>query len=154
MDEAGSDPATLRPMSDSPDELILKMQHLEAQARASSEARAQLSGVERFKSAAQKVAATARKEVAAAEQQQAEAEQKIAELKVDGVAGSEAAEYLAARAKMEDAGKRLVRARAQLNYALDQLTEVERREFEASAAETRAELHGEFSEDPLFNKGV
>ncbi len=140
--------------SDSPDELILKMQHLEAQAKASAEARAHHSGVERFKSAAQKVAFTARKDVAAAEKQQADAEATMDRLRADGVQSHEAAEYVAAKAQLEDASKKLIRARAQLNFALDQLTEVERREFEASAAETRAELHGEFAEDPLFNKGT
>jgi hypothetical protein len=48
---------------------------------------------------------------------------------------------------MDEAKKRLVKARAQLNFALDQMTEVERREFEAFHAEVRAETHGALADE-------
>jgi hypothetical protein len=56
------------------------------------------------------------------------------------------------RAKADEAKKGLIRARAKLNFALDKLTDVERREFEAFHADVRADFHGQMAEDPLFNK--
>ena len=47
---------------------------------------------------------------------------------------------------------RLVKARARLNFALDQMEEAERAEWEALQAEARAEAHGQMADDPLFNK--
>ena len=46
-----------------------------------------------------------------------------------------------------DAKKRLIRARAQLNFALDKMNDVERKEYEAFHAEVRAETHGALAED-------
>lgn len=140
-------------MSDSPDELILKMQHLEAQAKESQNARALRGNVDRLKSAAQKLAWTAQKEVATLEQQQAEAEAQIDKLREGGVTSDEATAFVGARGRMEDAKKQLIKARARLNFALDQMSEVDRREYEAFHAEVRAETHGQMAEDPLFNKG-
>jgi len=139
-------------MSDSADELILKMQHLQAQARESLEARAARAGLERLKSAAQRLAWETQKEISAMEQVESNGEQKLDQLREGGVTAEEAPEFLAVRAQMEDARKRLVRARAQLNFALDRMSEVERREYESFHAEVRAETHGQLSEDPLFNK--
>ena len=45
-----------------------------------------------------------------------------------------------------------MKARARLNYALDRMDEVERREWEALQAEARAETHGQLADDPLFKK--
>jgi uncharacterized protein YoaH (UPF0181 family) len=140
-------------MSDSPDELILKMQHLEAQAKESAKARGMRDGLDRLKSAAQKLAWNMQKEVSALEQQQQEAEDLMEKLRVGGVTGAEAVEFVAAKAKADQAKKELVKARAKLNFALDQMSEVDRREYEAFHAETRAETHGQMAEDPLFNKG-
>jgi hypothetical protein len=140
-------------MPDSTDELILKMQHLEAQAKATREAEALRTGVDRLKTAAQKLAAESQREVERLEKAQDEAEKQMEQLKEGGVQGDEAPRYLAARAQADDAKKQLVRARAKLNFALDQMTEVERREYEAFHAELRAETHGQLAEDPLFNKG-
>jgi len=140
-------------MSDSPDELILKMQHLEAQAKETLKARGMRGGLDRLKSSAQKLAWNMQKEVSDLERQEQEAEAQMEKLRVGGVTGEEAVEYVAARAKAEQAKKGLVRARAKLNFALDQMSEVDRREYEAFHAEVRAETHGQMAEDPLFNKG-
>ena len=140
-------------MSDSPDELILKLQHLEAQAKESSEARFKRKGLDRMKSVAQKLAWTSQAEVNALQKQQHEAEDKQEKLREGGVATEEALEFVAARASAEEARKALVKARARLNFALDQMSEVDKREYEAFHAEVRAETHGQMAEDPLFNKG-
>jgi outer membrane PBP1 activator LpoA protein len=140
-------------MSDSPDELILKMQHLEAQAKETLKARGMRDGLDRLKSSAQKLAWNMQAEVSTLEKQQQEAEDLMEKLRVGGVTGDEAVEYVTARAKAEQAKKELVRARAKLNFALDQMSEVDRREYEAFHAEVRAETHGQMAEDPLFNKG-
>lgn len=134
-------------MADSPDNLILKMQHLEAQAKATLEANAQRAGLDRLKSAAQKLAWKSQAEVAALEKLELESDARLEELKKDGVTPDEAPEWVKVKAQMDDAKKRLIRARAQLNFALDRLTEAERREFEAFHAEVRAETHGALAED-------
>ena len=94
----------------------------------------------------------AKQDIAAAEQQQTAGELKLDQLQEGGVTPSEAPEYVAVRAQIEDAKKLLVKARARLNFALDKMTEVERREYETLHAEARAETHGQMAEDPLFNK--
>jgi hypothetical protein len=141
-------------MSDSADDLILKMQHLEAQARTTLESNAMRVGLERLKSAAQKLAWSTAKEVHECETIEAEGEKRLDELRVDGVTSEEAPEFIAVKRKMDDAKKRLVKARAQLNFALDQMTEVERREYEAFHAEVRAETHGALAEDLAGDKGL
>jgi hypothetical protein len=139
-------------MSTSADELILTMQHLQAQARASLEARAQQVGLERLKSAAQKLAWEKQREVTECEAIVAAGEQRLQALQVGGVTREEAPEYMAVKGGMDDAQRRLVKARAQLNFALDRMDEVERREYQAFHAEVRADTHGQLAEDPLFNK--
>lgn len=136
------------------DELILQMQHLEAQARATQEAKAARSGLERLKSQAQKLAWKTQAEVTALEKVRDEGEARLDELRKDGVQSHEAQEYVKVKAAIDDAAKRLVKARAQLNFALDRMSEVERREYEAFHAEVRAETHGQMAEDPQFNKGT
>lgn len=138
---------------DSADELILKMKHLEAQAKAGRQADVLKHSAGKLKNAAQKLAASAQAEVTRLEQQQDDAEKELDALKVDGVQSHEAPAFVAARNRGEEAKKALIRARAQLNFALDQLTEVDRREYEAFQAEVRAEHHGVMAEDPMFNKG-
>ncbi len=137
-------------MADSADELILKMQHLEAQARATQEAKVARGGLERIKSQAQKLAWKTQAEVTALEKVRDEGEARLDALKKDGVQSHEAQEYVKVKAAIDDAAKRLVRARAQLNFALDRMSEVERREYEAFHAEVRAETHGQLAEDPTF----
>ncbi len=139
-------------MSDSADELILKMQHLEAQAKASQQAQGLRTGLDRFKTAAQKLAFESQREVANLEKAQEESELELEKLKEGGVQSEEAPAYLAAKAKGDDAKKQLVRARAKLNFALDKMSDVEKREYELTHAEVRAETHGQLAEDPLFNK--
>lgn len=139
-------------MSNSADELILQMQHLQAQAKESLEGRALRAGVERLKSAAQRVAWEAQKEVNVLEKVELDGETRLEELRQGGVTREEAPEYVAVKSKVDDAKKGLVRARAQLNFALDRLSEAERREYEAFHAEVRAETHGQLAEDPLFQK--
>jgi hypothetical protein len=139
-------------MSDSADELILKMQHLEAQAKESQRARAATSGLERLKTATQKLAWEAKKEIATFEKQLADSERTIDQLREGGVTPSEAPEFVAARNSGEEAKKQLIKANARFNFALDQMSEIERREFEAFHAEARAETHGQMAEDPLCNK--
>ena len=139
-------------MADSADELILQMQHLQAQSRAALDARASRSGLERLKSAAQRLAWDTQKEVAACEALISGGEARLEQLQVGGVTREEAPEYVKVKAEVDGARKRLVKARAQLNFALDRMDQVERREYEAFHAEVRAETHGQLAEDPLFNK--
>lgn len=140
-------------MSDSADELILKMKHLEAQAKSSREADRLKASAGKLKSAAQKLALESQLEVAALEKAREESEKELEAIKVDGVQSEEAPAYLAAKAKGDGARKQLVKARAKLNFALDKMSEVDRREYEAFHAEVRAETHGQLAEDPMFNKG-
>jgi hypothetical protein len=121
-------------MPDDADELILKMQHLEAQAREQEKARASAGRADKLKTRAQKLAFEAQQEVAAAEEAQRAAEEKH---------GTD---------ESRDAHTRLVKARARLNFFLDQMDEAERQEWEALQADARAEAHGQLAEDPLFNK--
>lgn len=134
----------------SADELILQMQHLEAQARATLDAKASGRGLERLKSQAQKLAWKTQAEVAALEKVRDEGEARLDELRKDGVQSDEAQEYVKVKAAIDDAAKRLVKARAQLEFALDRMSEVERREYEVFHAEVRAETHGALAEDPTF----
>ena len=134
----------------SADELILQMQHLEAQARATLDAKASSKGLERLKSQAQKLAWKTQAEVTALEKVRDEGETRLEELRKDGVQSSEAQEFVKVKAAIDDAAKRLVKARAQLNFALDRMSEVERREYETFHAEVRAETHGQLAEDPTF----
>ena len=140
-------------MSDSADELILKMQHLEAQAKALRDADRLRADLGRLKTAAQKLAWETQAEVKRLERMRDAAENQMEQLQAAGVHGTNAAAYVAARAQAEDAKKQLIRAQAKLTYALDQMSEVDRREYEAFHAEVRAETHGQLAEDPLSNKG-
>src|SRR3954462_12633662 len=140
-------------MPDDADELILRMQHLEAQARAQQEARTKGSGADRVKSAAQRLAMEAHRELDDAEAAQRLAEEKQERARTGGLSPLEAADLLVqGKAEAQDAKTRAVKARARLNYALDRMDEVERREWEALQAEARAETHAQLAEDPLFKK--
>jgi len=140
-------------MPDDADELILKMQHLEAQARAQQEARAKQPGTERLKTAAQHLAFESRREVEEAEAEQKAAEEKLERAKAAGRSPLQAADLLAeGKAQAQQARTRLVKARARLNLALDRMDDAERREWEALQAEARAETHGQLADDPLFKK--
>lgn len=80
-------------------------------------------------------------------------ELKLEQLRQDGVTPQEAPEYIAVRSREEEAKKGLVKARAQLNFALDRMDEVERREYEAFHADVRAETHGQLAEDSSSGEG-
>jgi hypothetical protein len=134
-------------MADDADNLILKMQHLEAQAKATLEANAARKGLDRIKSAAQKLAWKTQAEVDALEKIELEADARLEEIRKDGVTPQEAPEFVKVKASIDDAKKRLVRARAQLNFALDKMSEVERKEYQAFHAEVRAETHAALAED-------
>jgi hypothetical protein len=138
----------------SPDELILSMQHLQAQAREQLEARAQRSGVERLKSASQKLAWQAQREVADCEAVLEDGERRLEALRVGGVLPAEAPEYVAVSDRMDEAKKRLVKVRAQLNFALDRMQEAERREYLAFHAEVRAETHAQLATDLVSDGSV
>jgi hypothetical protein len=129
-------------MSDSADDLIRKMQHLEAQAKATREAEGLRSGLSRLKTASQRLAWDSQREVLDLEKARDEAEATMEKLRQGGVQSDEAVPFVAAKAKLDDANKRLIGARAKLNFALDRMTEVERREYLAFHAEVRAETHG------------
>ena len=137
----------------SADELILQMQHLAAQARATREASGSRVGLERLKSAAQKLAFQKQTEVDTLEQTIRGAEDRLDELRKGGVQGDEAKEFLALSKLVDESKKELVKARAQLEFALDRMEVVERQEYEAFHAEVRAEHHGQLADDPFFNKG-
>src|SRR3954462_13736067 len=108
-----------RRMPDEADELILKMQHLEAQARAQREARDEQAGAERVKSAAERLASESRKELEEAEAAARAASEKEERARAAGVPPLEAADLLvAARSEAQEARSRAVKARARLNYAL------------------------------------
>jgi hypothetical protein len=140
-------------MPDEADELILKMQHLEAQAREQESARSGQAKTERLKSKAQQLAAEARQEIAAVEEAQRAAEEKQRKSRDPATPPLEAADLLVqGKSEAEELHVRLVKARARLNFALDQMDEAERREWESLHAEARAEAHGEMADDPLFNK--
>lgn len=131
----------------SADELILQMQHLTAQAKATLEANAARAGIERLKSAAQRLAWETQKQIAEHEKTVESGEAKLDELKVGGVTPEEAGEFVAVRNAVEAAKKALVKARAQLNFALDRMELAERQEYLAFHAEVRAETHGHLAND-------
>jgi hypothetical protein len=135
-------------MPESVDQLIASMQHLEAQVRAAQDARAGRAGLERLKSAAQKLAWEKQQELAACEALLAGGEQRLEQLREGGVTREEAPEYVAVKGQLDAARKRQVKARAQLDLALDRMEDAERREFQAFHAEVRAETHGQLASDP------
>lgn len=136
----------------SADELILQMQHLAAQVRATRDANALRAGLARLGTAAQKLAYEKQSEVDALEAAISGAQARVDELKAGGVQGDEAKEYLALSQLIDDSKKQLVRANAQLNFALDRMEVSERTAYEAFNAEARAEAHGQLADDPLLTK--
>src|SRR6267378_1587685 len=138
-------------MPDEVDELILKMQHLEAQARAQREAQALEARGKSLRSRAQQIAWSAQAELSAAETQQRAGEEKLQRARDPGLKPIAAADLLEeGRRLTEDARTRVIKARAKLNFALDQMDEGDRREYEALRAEARAEAHRQMAEDPVF----
>jgi len=140
-------------MPDEADELILKMQHLEAQARAQQDARTKQADVAGLRTAAQRLAAESQQDLAAAEAAEKAAAEKQERARNGGVPPLQAADLLAqGKTEANEARTRAVKERARLNFALDRMDEAERREWEALQAEARAETHAQLAEDPLFKK--
>jgi hypothetical protein len=135
----GSDPSA--------DDLILQMQHLEAAAKAGRAAHAQDGRTARLRTKAQQMAAAAQSEVDAAERDQTAADEKLAHARTPGLAPLEAADLFAAgKALAADAKTRLVKARARLHFALDQMDEADRRDYQTLQLEAAAEAHAQLAE--------
>jgi hypothetical protein len=140
-------------MPDEADELILKLQHLEAQARAQQDARAKQGGTERLRTAAQRLAFEARQDLEEAEAAQRMAEQKQERARTPGLPPLDAADLLVqGKAEAQEAKARIVKARARLNFALDRMDDAELRDWQALQAEARAETHAQLADDPLLKK--
>jgi hypothetical protein len=140
-------------MPDDADELILRMRHLEAQARAQQEARAKHGGASKLRTGSQRLAAESQRELEAAEAALKTAEEKQDRARTGGLPPLDAADLLVqGKAEADDARVRVVKARAKLNFALDRMDDVERQEWEALQAEARAETHAQLADDPLFKK--
>ncbi|MFL5396684.1 MAG: hypothetical protein ACJ79P_02155, partial [Myxococcales bacterium] len=89
----------------------------------------------------------------AAEKQQREGEEKIEQAKTPGTPPLDAADLLVEGKRLAAEGRtRAVKARARLNYLLDQLDESERAEITALRASARTETHRQLADDPLFSK--
>ena len=135
------------------DELILQMQHLEAQAREGAAARTGQDRAGQLRTKAQKMAFEAQQEAAAADEAQRVAGEKQARARDPSTPPLDAADLLVqGKTEAQEAHTRAVKARARLNFALDQMDEAERREWDALHAEARAEAHGQLADDPLLNK--
>ena len=140
-------------MPDEADELILRMQHLEAQARAQQEARAKQAGTEQLKTAAQHLALEARRELEQAEAAQKAAEDKQERARTGGLPPLDAAALLVqGKTEAQEAKARIVKARARLNFALDRMDDAELRDWQALQAEARAETHAQLADDPMLKK--
>ena len=134
-------------MPDDVDDLILKMQHLEAAARESQTAHGKQGRFAALKSKAQQMAVAAQVEIDAAEKEQAEGAAREAKARTPGTPPLEAGELLASgRALASEAKTRLVKAKARLNFALDQMDEADRSDYQALQAEARAEAHTQLAE--------
>jgi hypothetical protein len=134
-------------MPDEVDDLILKMQHLEAQARESQTARHAGVHSASLKSRAAQMAAQAQTELDAAQKEQAEGEAAVQRAHAPGLAPLEAADLLASgRAKAQEGKTRAIKARARLDFALGQMDETDHQAWDAMQAEARAETHAQLAE--------
>ena len=135
---SGSDPSA--------DDLILQMQHLAAAAKAGQAAHAQEGRSARLRTKAQQLAAEAQTEVDRAEADQKVAEEKLAHAREPGRSPLEAADlFTAGKALAADAKTRLVKSRARLNFALDQMDEADRRDYQTLQLEAAAEAHAQLA---------
>ena len=128
-------------MPDEVDDLILKMQHLEAEAREAQTARHLGGRSTGLKSRAQQMAAQAQTDLEAAQKEQAEGETAVQRARTPGLAPLEAADLLVGgRAKAQEGKTRVVKARARLDFALGQMDEADHQAWDAMQAETHASL--------------
>jgi hypothetical protein len=135
-------------MPDEVDDSILKMQHLEAQARAQVKERSAQAAADSLKTRAQKLAYEAQQEIAAAQQQLDAGEGKQQQARMPGTPPLDAADLLTQGKSEAQAAKiRLVKARARLNFALDQMDEGERKAWEALQSGARADAHGQLADE-------
>jgi hypothetical protein len=135
-------------MPDSVDDEISKMQHLEAQAKAQMQERPAQAAAESLKTRAQKLAFEAQQEIDAAQKEQDAAEAKQQKARIPGTAPLDAADLLTqGKSEAQEAKTRLVKARARLNFALDQMDEAERQAWDALQAGARADAHGQLADE-------
>ena len=135
-------------MSDKVDDLILQMQHLEASVKAAGDARIGQISAEKLKTRALKIAAAAKAEMDAAQAKLAEGEEKMQKARTGGLGAREAGElFTEGRALIEQNKPAVVKARAKYNFALDQMDEADRRDWEALQAEARAETHAQLADE-------
>jgi len=134
-------------MPDEVDDLILKMQHLEAEAREAQTAHHLGGRSTGLKSRAQQMAAQAQTDLEAAQKEQAEGETAVQRARTPGLAPLEAADLLVGgRAKAQEGKTRVVKARARLDFALGQMDEADHQAWDAMQAEARAETHASLAE--------
>ncbi len=134
-------------MPDEVDDLILQMQHLVAEARASTAARSIGDRAARLKTQAQTLAAQAQEELESAQKAQADGEAMLSRARTPGLAPLEAADLLVAgRTQAQDGKTRAIKARARLDFALSRMDEAEREEWNAMQAQAAAETHAQLAE--------
>jgi hypothetical protein len=135
-------------MPDGVDDEILKMQHLEAEAKARMQERDLQAHADQLKSRAGTMALEAQKEVDAAQAQLDAAEAKQAKAREPGTPPLDAADLLIqGKQEAQEAKTRLVKARARLNFALDKLDESERAAWEALRAGARGDAHSQLADE-------
>jgi hypothetical protein len=135
-------------MPDGVDDSILKMQHLGAQAKAEMEERSARGASESLKTKAQKLAFEAQEEIRSAESALAAAEAKQAEGRRAGTPTLQAADLLTeGKSAARGAQTRLIKARARLEFALDQMDAAERNAWDALQASARADAHGQLADE-------
>lgn len=135
-------------MSDKVDDLILQMQHLEASARKSGQARWAQLAADELKSKALRLAAAAQQDVEEAQKKVAEGEELQQRARTPGLPPLEAGDQLRdGRALVDQYKPILIKARARLNFALDQMDEADRKAWEALQADAHAEAHAQLADD-------
>jgi hypothetical protein len=135
-------------MPDGVDDEILKMQHLEAQAKEQLHERAGQAAADSLKTRAQQMAAGAQQEIDAAQKELEAAQAKQQQARVPGTSPLEAADLLTqGKSEAQEAKTRLIKARARLNFALDQMDEAERQAWDALQAGARADAHGQLADE-------
>jgi hypothetical protein len=135
-------------MPDGVDDEILKMQHLEAEAKARMQERSGQAAADSLKTRAQKMAYEAQQELEAAQKQLESGEAKQQQARVPGTPPLDAADLLTqGMDEAREAKTRLIKGRARLNFALDQMDEAERQAWDALQTGARADAHGQLADE-------
>ncbi|HEX4382281.1 MAG TPA: hypothetical protein VH083_05015 [Myxococcales bacterium] len=135
-------------MPDGVDDEILKMQHLEAEAKARMQERSSQAAADSLKTRAQKMAYEAQQELEAAQKQLESGEAKQQQARVPGTPPLDAADLLTQGTdEAREAKTRLIKGRARLNFALDQMDEAERQAWDALQTGARADAHGQLADE-------